>query len=72
MSRSLYLERCGVAQNHLVEARLTAGTHAHRRIGQRTEGLQVVAQIQVVLLGVIILLIAWLALQVLSAGGSPP
>jgi hypothetical protein len=65
-----YLERHRVARNHVAKARLTAGAQAHRRIGQRTGDLQVVAQIRLVLLAVIVLLIAWLALQVLGASGS--
>jgi hypothetical protein len=54
----------------VAEARLTAGTRAHHRIGQRTDDIQVVAQIRLVLLAAILVLIAWLALQVLGPSGS--
>ena len=67
-----YLQRRGVARNDLAEARLAAGTHAHRRLGQRTDDLQLAATLQRVLLSAIVLLIAWLAVQLLGVSSLVP
>ena len=67
-----YLQRRGVARNDLAEARLAAGTHAHRRLGQRTDDLQLAATLQRVLLSAIVLLIVCLAVQLLGMPSLAP
>ena len=67
-----YLQRRGVARNDLAEARLAAGTHAHRRLAQRTDRLQLAATLERVLLSGIVLLIAWFAVQLLGVPGLVP
>ena len=67
-----YLQRRGVARNAVTEARLAAGTEAHRRIGQRTDDLQVAARLRRVLLAVIVLLIAVLVAHSLGVPAPVP
>jgi hypothetical protein len=66
-----YVRRRGTSnaagsRNDLAEARLVAGTHAHRRLGQRTDDLQLAAMLQRVLLFAIVLMIAGLAVHFLG------
>ena len=58
-----YLEHHGVARNDPAEAHLAAGSEAHRRLGRRTDDLQLATMLQRVLLSATVLLIAWLAVQ---------
>ena len=62
-----YLQRRGAARDHAATERLMAGIHAHRRLGQRTDQLQLVRTMRRLLFVAIVLLIAWVALQLVGA-----